>query len=79
MSVSTNRLLRLSDLVVRTGLSASSLYNRMNPRSKYYDPSFPKRVRLSFSSSVRGAVAWESEEVEAWVKMRRDAEEGCSC
>lgn len=79
MSVSTKRLLRLKDLVVRTGLSASSLYNRMNPRSKYYDPSFPKRVRLGVSSSVRGAVAWESDEIEAWVKTRRDAEEGCTC
>ena len=64
---SQKRLLRMKDLTLRTGLSCSSLYNRMNPRSRYYDARFPTPVRLSSGISGRGAVAWEVEEVDAWI------------
>lgn len=40
-------VLRLGVVVKRTGLSRSTLYGLMDPKSKYYDPTFPKRINLT--------------------------------
>lgn len=56
------RLKRVREL---TGLGRSSIYNRMDPRSPYYDPTFPRSFSLGTTSN--GAVGWNEEEVQAWV------------
>lgn len=66
---STRTLLRLESVVAKTGLGESSIYNRLNPKSPYYDPDFPKQASLAAPGS-RGAVAWDSDEIDAWVAMR---------
>jgi prophage regulatory protein len=53
------RLLRRPEVEARTGLSRSSIYERMA------DGSFPRQVPLS-----PGSVAWLEEEVEAWIGAR---------
>jgi prophage regulatory protein len=63
-------LVRLMTVISITGLKRSSIYNRTNPSSKYYDPTFPKPVSLASSPGIRGAVAWVLAEVEAWVEAR---------
>lgn len=66
------RLLRLADVRERTGLSSSSLYNRLNSKSPYYDPTFPRQIRLgSVRLDGRGAVAWDSDEIDVWVETRK--------
>ena len=62
-------LLRLKSVAAKTGLGESSIYNRMNPKSPYYDPDFPKQVSLA-APGTRGAVAWDSDEIEDWVASR---------
>ncbi len=67
-----SRLLRLAGVRERTGLSSSSLYNRLNPKSAYYDPTFPKQIRLGGARlASKGAVAWDSDEIDAWVESRK--------
>lgn len=61
----TQRILRLKRLKEKTGISGSSIYNKLNPRSKYYDETFPKPIRLGL-----GAVGWIEAEVDAWVTSR---------
>lgn len=61
-------LLRLPDVVRLVGLSRASIYSRLDSRSKYWDPSFPRPISLS--PSGRGSVAWVSEEVETWIRQR---------
>ena len=56
---SDNRLLRLSEVQARCGLSRSSLYRKMRDRS------FPEPLKVG----VR-AVRWRESEIEAWLATR---------
>jgi prophage regulatory protein len=49
-----------------TGLSRSSIYERLNPRSRYYDADFPKPVQLGAR-----AVGWRASEIAAWIESRK--------
>jgi len=69
----TNILLRLSDVLHRTGLSRSTVYLKINRKSKYFDASFPRPVPLS--SGIRGGVAWPLSEIEQWISSRINARE----
>ncbi len=52
----TGRLLRLSEVVVLTGLSRSSIYRKMR------DGSFPEPLKIGMR-----AVRWRKSEIEAWL------------
>ena len=64
----TQRILRLKRLKEKTGISGSTIYNKLNPRSKYYDETFPKPIRLGL-----GAVGWLEAEVDSWVASRANS------
>ncbi|WP_221623318.1 helix-turn-helix transcriptional regulator [Burkholderia ubonensis] len=59
------KVARLKRVCELTGLGRSSIYNRMDPRSPYYDPTFPRS--FSLSTTANGAIGWNEEEVQAWV------------
>lgn len=65
------RLLRRTQVEEMTGLKRSSIYNRLNPESKHYDPNFPKPISLS--SFEKGSVAWIASEVIAWIEQKIEA------
>jgi prophage regulatory protein len=58
-------ILRLPTVRRRVGLSRSTIYDRLDPESKRYDPSFPKPISLGSR-----AVGWLSTEVDAWLLSR---------
>jgi prophage regulatory protein len=58
-------VLRLSRLKHKTGISGSSIYNKLNPSSRYYDPTFPKPIRLGLAS-----VGWIEHEIDDWLTQR---------
>lgn len=64
-------VLRLAVVVKRTGLSRSTLYGLMDPKSKYYDPTFPKRIHLT--ARVGGAIGFIESEVSRWIESRTAA------
>lgn len=64
-------VLRLKAVMRRTGLSRSTLYSLMNPKSKYYDPTFPKRIQLT--GRVGGAVGFIESELNQWIEARAAA------
>ncbi|MXS82157.1 helix-turn-helix transcriptional regulator [Nitrosomonas oligotropha] len=68
-----NILIRLPEVVRITGLRRSSIYSKINSKSKYFDASFPKPVPLS--SGIRGGVAWPLLEIEQWISSRINARE----
>ena len=71
MSVVTRQpvvMLRVKQVAVRTGLSKSTIYNKLDPASAHHDPGFPVQVRLG-----RSVVAWVESEVEHWL-LRKMAE-----
>lgn len=53
------RLIRLPEVIDRTGLSRTSIYRAMNAGD------FPRAVPL-----YRRGVAWDSGEVETWIESR---------
>jgi prophage regulatory protein len=59
---SPHAILRLRRLTQKIGISNASVYNKLNPKSKYHDPSFPKPIRLGVSS-----VGWLESSVDAWL------------
>lgn len=65
-------VLRLRRVVERLGISRSTIYDWMNPRSPRYDPTFPLPIKLSGSSS-RGAVGWLESEICWWIDFRKTA------
>ena len=58
------QLLRLPDVLARTGMSRSRLYAALADRS------FPQPVKISLR-----AVAWPAEEVDDWISQRIAARE----
>lgn len=62
------RTLRIKDLEERTGLSTSTIYDRMDARSPRYAPDFPKSFPLGGK-----AVGWNEDEVDAWLLNCKNA------
>ncbi|MGE6317699.1 AlpA family phage regulatory protein [Shewanella baltica] len=59
-------IIRLVTVIQLTGLSRSTIYDKQNPRSPRYDPTFPKKVSLGAR-----AVGWYFGEIETWLKFIR--------
>ena len=59
------RILNIKAVIEITALSRSTIYELMNPKSKYYDVSFPKSIRLT---EVR--VGWVSQEIYDWLESK---------
>lgn len=70
------RILRIKTVIQMTGLSRSSIYEKINPHSSYYEPQFPRPISLGAS-----AIGWVEHEVQAWINQRiqdRQALENCA-
>lgn len=63
------KVLRVGHMKEKLAISVASLYNKLNPRSKYYDATFPRPIRLS--AGPRGAVGWLESEVDGWLISRQ--------
>lgn len=59
------RIIRMAEVEHLTGLKKSSIYGRISPNSKEYDPSFPQALQLGAKS-----VGWLECEVHAWIAER---------
>jgi len=57
------QVLRLCDVITITGLSRSSIYNKINPKSSYYDKTFPKSFKLGLR-----VTGWLKADIEMWIK-----------
>ena len=58
-------ILRRPGVEQATGLSRSVIYAKMDPRSPYFDPDFPKPLRLG-----KRAVGWRASDITAWLESR---------
>ena len=59
------QMLRLKQVVEQTGLSRSTLYDIMDVKSKRYDPTFPRAIKLT-----EATVCWLESEVNAWLESK---------
>lgn len=58
-------IIRIKELTRRTGISRAGVYQKLDPRSKYHDPAFPRPLRLGANS-----VGWKLSEVLAYIDGR---------
>lgn len=65
LHVEPDRLVRLPELMVLTGMSRSAIYAAMDPNGKAFDPDFPPRLALGGR-----AVAWRFSSVMTFVRTR---------
>lgn len=61
-------IIRLKQVLERTGLSRSTIYDKINPKSSRFDPLFPKQLHLG-----TGSVGWVESEITAWLDERKNA------
>jgi len=65
LGVKNIQILKLPDLIKISGLSRSTLYEKLNEKSSRYDETFPKQLKLS-----RNAVGWLEHEVLEWLESK---------
>lgn len=63
----TKTVIRMPEVMNKTGLSRSSIYRRMT------DSGFPKPVPLSDSAARSAPIGFYLDEVEAWIEERNKA------
>lgn len=56
---------RMPAAVKKIGLSRSTIYGRLNPRSPSYDATFPRPINLGGA-----AVAWFEEDLDEWLMSK---------
>lgn len=62
------KVLRKKQVREMTGLSYSTIYAKLNPKSAQYDPSFPRQFRIS-----AGTVGWYQSDIVAWLQSRSES------
>jgi prophage regulatory protein len=60
-----SKILRRAAVEAYTGLSRSSLYAKLDSKSRYFDPDFPPPLRLG-----KRAVGWRESEIFTWMDSR---------
>lgn len=60
-----HRLLRRKQVEQSLGLSRSTIYARLDPKSRHYDPDFPKPIKLGTTS-----IAFVESEVQDYIAHR---------
>ncbi|MGI3172694.1 helix-turn-helix transcriptional regulator [Aeromonas veronii] len=56
------KVLRIKDVIQKTGLARSTIYDRISDKSPRYDKNFPKPFKLGLS-----AVGWFEHEIDTWL------------
>ena len=67
MSSSSIKILRVRAVATKLGISRSTIYDWLNPKSDRYDATFPKQRRLGQQS-----VGWVEAELDQWLLDREE-------
>ncbi len=64
------RVIRIREVTWLTGLSRSTIYDRINPTSCRFDPKFPRPFKLGGYQTT--AVGWSESEIYGWLKNQME-------
>ncbi|ENV10223.1 hypothetical protein F966_01396 [Acinetobacter higginsii] len=59
------QIFNIKTVIEITAISRSTIYEMINPNSNYYDPNFPKPIRLTETR-----IGWVSQEVYDWIESK---------
>ena len=65
-----NQIINIKEVVQFTSISRAKIYEMINEKSKYYDSTFPKPVRLSESR-----IGWSAWEINQWIEDKLERRE----
>ena len=65
-----NQIINIKHVVEFTALSKSKIYEMINKKSKYYDPTFPQPIRLT---EMR--IGWSAWEIHQWIESKMEERE----
>lgn len=60
-----NQILNIKQVTQIIGLSRATIYSILDPKSKYYDETFPKQIILSTNR-----VGWIAQEIHDWIQLK---------
>ena len=63
------KVLRMKDVVNICGLSRSTIYDKMDIKSRRHDPSFPRPLKLGIS-----AVGWMEQDISNWLDSKKNVQ-----
>ena len=63
-----NQIINIKDVIQFTSISRAKIYEMINEKSKYFDPTFPQPVRLSESR-----IGWSAWEVNQWIEAKLES------
>lgn len=69
------QVFRIKDVILITGLSRSTIYEKQDPSSQRFDPDFPPKIKLGAR-----AVGWLQSDISHWIDSMKikSIEEGAS-
>ncbi|KRA35163.1 hypothetical protein ASD68_01580 [Rhodanobacter sp. Root627] len=63
-------VLRIDEVAAQIGLSPSTIRNLLDSEGQWFDPEFPKPIRLGNGAGVRSAIGWRRADILGWVDSR---------
>ena len=67
-SFQMNQISKLKDVIEFKSISRAKIYEMINQKSKYYDPTFPRSMRLSESR-----IGWSAWEINQWIEAKLES------
>lgn len=65
-----NQIINIKEVIQFTSISRAKIYEMINEKSKYFDPTFPQPIRLSESR-----IGWSAWEVNQWIEDKLESRE----
>ena len=62
-----NQIINIKHVVEFTALSRSKIYEMINKDSKYYDPTFPKKIKMT-----QNRICWSAWEINQWIESKME-------
>jgi prophage regulatory protein len=60
-----NQLIDIKKVMELTNLGRSTIYEMMDEDSPYYDPTFPRKVKIT-----QNRIAWSAYEIHQWIENK---------
>ena len=60
-----HQFINIKQVVLFTGVGRSTVYEMMDEASPYYDPTFPKKVKIT-----QNRIGWSAWEVHQWIESK---------
>ncbi|WP_374295988.1 helix-turn-helix transcriptional regulator [Acinetobacter sp.] len=60
-----HQLINIKQVISITGLCRSTIYEMMDQDSPYYDPTFPKKVKIT-----QNRIGWSAYEIHQWIESK---------